>query len=166
MNLTFLYLDLITLARVRVNGVFFHIRALEEEVHNDQANRELEAQFLSSDILGGALVLSDSEILCVESHIGFQVYDLGLERISLFCISSCWGGSCGGNSFINLKFFFYYTIKQVLRSLCWWISWEDSFMPDLLLKLICLLRDLTGSHFCVLLTIYISFKDEFQIHFF
>lgn len=72
-----------------MNGVFFHIRALAEEGHNDQAHRELEAQFISSDILGGALVLSDSEILCVDSHIGFQVYDLGLERISLFSISSC-----------------------------------------------------------------------------
>lgn len=33
-----------------MNGAFFHIRALEEQGHNDQVNTELEAQFMSSDI--------------------------------------------------------------------------------------------------------------------
>lgn len=50
----FLYLDIITLSRVRVNGVFFHIRALVEEGHNGKANTELKAQFMSNEIVGGA----------------------------------------------------------------------------------------------------------------
>lgn len=67
-NLIFLYLDAVTLSRVRVNGVFFHIRALVEERHNDKANTELEARFMSCDILGGAGSFRFWNFLCWVSY--------------------------------------------------------------------------------------------------
>lgn len=58
-----------------------------KEGHNDQANTELEARFMNNDTVGGAglsLILHYSVLSAIE----FQVYDLGLEKISLCCITS------------------------------------------------------------------------------